>query len=199
MTARIHHADLWGSRQAKYDWLNNHDAAETDWIQVAPEKPFYLFVPQDTALLAEFQAGWKVSEIMPVNSVGIVTARDALTVHDSPESAWRTVNDFVSLPPETARENYHLGKDARDWQVQLAQADLRNSGPDKAKVVPVLYRPFDTRFTYYTGTSRGFLCMPRPEVMRHMLAGDNLGLICTRQTREKWDVHTTRAICGHKA
>ena len=46
----------------------------------------------------------------------------------------------------------------------------------------MLYRPFDRRFTYYTGKSRGFICRPRPEVMRHMLAGENLGLSTTRST-----------------
>ena len=41
--------------------------------------------------------------------------------------------------------------------------------------------------------------MPRPEVMRHLLAGANLGLLATRQTRDKWDVFVTRAIAGHKS
>jgi predicted helicase len=35
--------------------------------------------------------------------------------------------------------------------------------------------------------------------MRHMLAGENLGFITTRQTRDKWDVLATRRICGHKS
>jgi len=181
MTARIHHADLWGSRDDKYAWLSHHDVTDTDWSKLDPQQPFYLFVPQDTALLVEYQEGWNVSDMMPVNSVGLVTARDALTIHYSAEGVWRTVSDFASLPPETARENYSLGKDAQDWKVHLAQADLRESGPDRAKVVAVLYRPFDTRFTYYTGASRGFLCRPRPEVMRHMLWADNLGLQTCRQ------------------
>jgi len=47
--------------------------------------------------------------------------------------------------------------------------------------VPILYRPFDVRYTFYTGRSRGFHCMPRPEVMRHLLAGENVALITLRQ------------------
>ena len=70
--------------------------------------------------------------------------------------------------------------DARDWKVELAQKDLKESGPDKEKIVPILYRPFDVRYTYYTGKSRGFHCMPRPEVMRHMMR-ENLGLLSCRQ------------------
>ncbi|MFM7560722.1 type ISP restriction/modification enzyme, partial [Cylindrospermopsis raciborskii] len=46
---------------------------------------------------------------------------------------------------------------------------MRNSNLDKDNISPILYRPFDQKFTYYTGKSRGFICMPRPEVMRNML------------------------------
>jgi len=31
----------------------------------------------------EYEAGWKITDIMPVNSVGIVTARDNLAIHES--------------------------------------------------------------------------------------------------------------------
>jgi predicted helicase len=69
-------------------------------------------------------------------------------------------------------------------------------------VVPILYRPFDVRFTYYTGQSRGFICMPRPEVMGHMLAGENLGLISARSNKSPSPDHffcsrfITEAKCG---
>jgi predicted helicase len=85
------------------------------------------------------------------------------------------------MEEEIAREGYNLGKDARDWKIKLAQKDLLDSGPSKDKIVPILYRPFDVRYTYYTGRSRGFICRPRPEVMRHMLAARNLALIVPRR------------------
>ena len=44
----------------------------------------------------------------------------------------------------------------------------------------ILYRPFDIRYTYYTGQSRGFHCRPRPAIMRHLLVGENLAL-CTHR------------------
>ncbi len=197
--ANVFHADLWGARPDKYEYLNIHDVTDTQWVQARPQKPFYLFAPQDITLLKEYDEGWRITDVIKVNSVGIVTARDALTIQDSPEKVWEVVKNFVKLPPETARAEYNLGKDVRDWKVELAQKDIRNSGPNQSKVVPVLYRPFDIKYTYYTGVTRGFICMPRPEGMRHMLAGENLGLIATRQTRDKWDVYVTKNICGHKS
>ena len=111
--------------------------------------------------------------------MGIVTARDKLTIQWTADDMERIVEDFAARGTEAARTFYDLGKDARDWQVQLAQEDVRRRD---GRISPVLYRPFDRRFTYYTGKSRGFICMPRPKVMRHMLAGENVALMSCRQS-----------------
>ncbi|MFA4953858.1 MAG: type ISP restriction/modification enzyme [Patescibacteria group bacterium] len=176
----IWYSDLWGDRDAKYAILGDGQMTETSWKELTPRGDRYLFVPQDATLAEEYERWPKVTDIFPVSSVGIVTARDDLTIQFTPEQVWQTVTRFVSMSPEEAREVFDLGKDTRDWKVQLAQEDIRGSGPSQDRVVPILYRPFDIRYTYYTGHSRGFLCMPRAEVMHHMLA-ENLGLCCIRQ------------------
>ena len=179
--ARVHHAELYGTRESKYDWLDAHDRGITEWQKVNPVSPFYLLVPRDEALEAEYRRFISIPEVFPVNSVGIVTARDHLTIRWSEQEAWDTVCTFSGMEPELARQGYELGNDARDWKVAMAQKDLLDSGPIRKKVVPILYRPFDMRHTYYTGRSRGFLCMPRSEIMQNMLAGENLALCVGRQ------------------
>ncbi len=179
--ARVWHAEVYGTRERKYNWLNAHDHGETEWRKLNPTAPFYLFVPRDDLLEADYLRFIPVPDIFPVNSVGIVTARDHLTINWSADEVWNTVRAFSGMDPEMARQGYKLGKDAQDWKVTLAQKDLRDSGLKQEKIVPILYRPFDARYTYYTGRSRGFICRPRSEVMRHMLAGKNLGLCIGRQ------------------
>jgi len=181
--AVVRHADLWGSRESKYGWLDGQDMKQTDWQELKPTSPFHLFVPRDNALDAGYRRFVGIPDLFPVNSVGIVTARDGLTIHWSKEDIWKTVTVFAGMDTEVARQGYKLGKDARDWKVSFAQKDLRDSGPSRDKIAPILYRPFDVRHTYYTGRSRGFVCMPRPEVMRHMLAGENIALITSRMTK----------------
>lgn len=182
-TTVVRHADLYGMREAKYQWLDRHDIQGTKWSELKPMSPFYLFVPRDNTVEVLYSRFLKITEIFQVSSVGIVTARDSLTIKWSPEDVWKTVTRFVGMDPELARRGYDLGKDARDWKVTLAQKDLLDSGPARENVVPILYRPFDMRYTYYTGRSRGFICMPRPEVMRHMLAAKNVSLMTTRQVK----------------
>ena len=182
--ARVHHADLYGEREGKYATLSESDVSTTDWERLRPRSPNYLFRPWDYELEEEYARFPKITDVMPVNSVGIVTARDRLTIQHTPDEIERVVKDFADLPPESARSRYRLGRDSRDWKVQLAQDDLNESGLSDNLITPILYRPFDTRYTYYTGKTKGFICMPRREVMRHMMAGDNLGLITCRQQSE---------------
>jgi len=179
---KVYYADLWGTREYKYHWLDRHTIDNVEWQEIKPTSPFYFFVPRDTALEEEYNKFWKITDIFPVNSVGIVTARDHFTIKWTPEEVWRTITEFIQMDVEEARRKFKLGKDVRDWKVAFAQKDLKESGPDKNKIVPILYRPFDARYTYYTGKSRGFHCMPRPEVMKHLLK-ENLGLITVRQVK----------------
>ena len=187
--AQVRHAELLGRREEKYARLQAWTLAEAGWQALNPEPPFYFFVPRQTQNLQAYQSWPSVTEVFPLHSVGIVTARDNLTIRWTAEEMWTTVLTFSQLSEELARQTYQLGKDARDWKVSLAQQDVRrDGGPHREKIVPILYRPFDVRYTYYTGRSRGFLCMPRAEVMRHMLAGENLGLVVSRQVKagETW-------------
>jgi predicted helicase len=177
---RVRHNQIWGMRNDKYKWLSKHDLRMKGWAELKPSSPFYLFVPRDERLSKRFQSYPSIPAIFPVNSVGIVTARDHLTIHWTSQQVWTTVLNFSSLDPEIARQAYQLGNDVRDWKVKLAQEDLKKGGPTKGNVVPILYRPFDIRFTYYTGNSKGFHCMPRGEIMRHMLQS-NLAIILPRR------------------
>ena len=68
-----------------------------------PKTPLCLFIRQDSELRDEYQRAWKVTEFMRVNSVGIVTARDKLTIHRNDEDVLKVICDFRVLPPEEAK------------------------------------------------------------------------------------------------
>lgn len=134
MTTRIYHAELWGKREDKYNWLLGNDLKSTPWRKISPKSEFYLFVPRGERLLKQYEAYPKINDIFPVNSVGIVTARDNLTIQWTKEEVWNTVLNFSKLDPEIARQAYDLGKDTRDWKVAFAQKDLKEEGLDRKKL-----------------------------------------------------------------
>ncbi len=179
--------DLWGRREAKYAFLDSHGLETIAWTPLTPRAPMYLFVPQDVSLQAEYERGWRVPDIFPTHSVGIVTARDSLTIHWTPDEVWRVVESLVELEPEQARQRFGISGDPD--RVRRLLQDLREAGVPseeaKAKITPILYRPFDVRYTFYTGKVNGFHERPRPEVMRHLLAGENMALITVRSQSQQ--------------
>ncbi len=185
--ASVFHADLWGERRdsesnGKYEWLTANDVETTQWAQLAPKSPMYLFIPHNDALAGEYESGWSVADVFPVNSVGIVTARDRLTIQYTSDEIRRVVEDFSSRDVESARLTYGLGDDVRDWKVSNALQDIHDHPIIEKQITSITYRPFDMRFTWYSGRSRGFIGQPGQRVMRHMIAGPNVGLATTRGT-----------------
>jgi len=195
--APVWYCDVWGVRDAKYDFLRTATLESIRWTPLTPRAPMYLFVPQDAAHEAEYQRGWRIPDIFLEHSTGTFTARDGLTIHRMPDAVWRTVCEFVAMEPERARERFHLGTDSvSGWSVARAQQDLREAGvPNesaKVHITPILYRPFDVRYTFYTGKSSGFHLRPRYGVMRHLLAGENVALVVGRAGAatgdEEWNI-----------
>jgi predicted helicase len=124
-----------------------------------------------------------VDKIFPVYGAGIVTARDNLTICHTRTEMFNRIQEFAKMDVEIARSTFKLGEDTRDWQVEAAQKDIRTNGREWQQVVPILYRPFDIRYTYYTGTSRGFMAFPRPEITKNMLF-ENIGLVTVRKIQD---------------
>ena len=186
--AKLFYTDIKGTREKKYDFLSKETINSTQWKDIKPISPYYFFNHQsDSDLWNEYNLGWKISEIFPSNSAGVVTARDSLTISFSKENIWNVVKDFANLAVEEARYKYNLGKDAQDWKICLAQKDLKDNKLSKEDISSIWYRPFDRRFTYYTGQSKGFHCRPREKIMKYMVGGKNIALnICRQTNTDKW-------------
>lgn len=180
--ADVFQGDLWGAREGKYAslWDGVHTSLMPNVLR--PKAPQFPFVERDSGVADTYGAGFSVADLLPINSVGIVTARDALTTDFDRSVLWQRVQDFPVLDAETLRQKYDLGNDVQDWTVAFAKADV-TAHFDQKHLVPLSYRPFDTRWTYFTGTSRGFLCRPRGETMRHIAGRSNIGLATARSNK----------------
>lgn len=175
--ARVRHSDLWGTRAGKYDFLKNRDVESTEWQTLDPQLPFYLFKPQDANLLAEYETGWKITEIMPVHSTGIKTHRDKLVFDFDLASLRRRIERFrdLSIPASEIAEEFDL---ADSPQLRCARKTVAGDREWESKFTECLYRPFDRRYYYH---HPAVVERPRTEVMRHMLAGENLAVLTHRQ------------------
>lgn len=180
--AEVHLYDLYGEREYKYQYLLDNSIDTIPFTHLKKvESPMYFMVKRDFEAEKQYKKGFSVRELFPLNSIGIVTARDKFTIHHSSTDLKDTACKFLSLNDEDARVEFNLGKDVRDWKVSYARADLEKSNIDDAMITSISYRPFDSRYTYYTGNSKGFHCYPRREVMQNFLNRENVGLALCRQ------------------
>lgn len=181
--AKVYHTDLLGLRELKFDYMNNHEIDTIEFTELQPVEPYYFFVPKNFNAQSDYDNGFKIEKLFNLNSVGVVTARDNLCIKENKESIRNTIHNFSGMTVEEARQHYSLGKDARDWKIELAQKDLVSSNLADNNIVQIAYRPFDYKWTYYTGKSKGFHCMPRGEVMKHLLSQNNVALACCKHIK----------------
>lgn len=174
--AHVHYAELFGSRESKYSALAA-DFSAVPWKELTPVDRYWFFVPKDLSLFAEYDQGASVAELFPLYNSGIQTKRDDLTISFEKGRVLGIIDDFQTLDAEMLRQKYSLPKDGRDWSVTDAKKDLSEN---EVKVVACDYRPFDTRYTAYTGNSRGFIAYPRTSVFQHFVGFDNVALLACR-------------------
>lgn len=189
--ANVYYYDLYGKREYKYDFLLDNNIKSIEWKELNYKEPFFLFIEQNENLLEEYDNFYSLKDMFRLSSVGIVTGRDnfCLSKNDTINSLNELKNNikrFIELDIEYARKEFDLGKDTRDWQIRYAKKELEETNNDDNNYKIINYRPFDKRWTYYTGKSKGFHCMPRGDIMEHFLKDDNnIGVICDRGTKLK--------------
>jgi predicted helicase len=86
----------------------------------------------------------------------------------------------------------------RDAEVTALDRDTLRSrfGADREeRILRFLARPFDLRFIFY---QEGLVERPRRALMSHLLGGDNMGLVVTRQCKGEPGALVTRWPVGHK-
>ncbi|MGC9455841.1 MAG: type ISP restriction/modification enzyme [Phycisphaerae bacterium] len=195
--AAVKHAEIWGTRKNKRKWLSQHDVENTEWAELAPQEPFYLFKLQNTALSDEYDEFSSLPDVFPVGGVGMTTARDHMVIDFEAEPLIERARIFRDSPKGNAELCSELGIPMKKgWNISKARALIRDEDDLERFVQPVLYRPFDTRLIFYHDS---LVWRTVKQVMRHMLAGENLGLLTTRQTRDEWGVLATSTIAAHKS
>jgi predicted helicase len=191
---RVYHAELWGKRLAKYESLAEGSTRRLAWVPITPNEPDWLFKPQDLELAKAYRGFCAIQDIFsPIGdpAPGIVTTHDQFAISFTPEEAKRKVNDLlITVTENEARSKFRLCSQAQ-WSYERAKSKLAQLDLDE-HLAPVLYRPFDIRWTVW---NRNVAVHRRERVMRHMKAG-NIGLVtsraCERHTyRSDWSIPKT--------
>ncbi len=176
---KVFYADLWGRRNEKYEFLDQHNLSDTDFQEVEIKTPMYYFIPKDYSLYEEYEAGFAINDLFIVNSVGMVTSKDSYLVCSTTSDVHNRIADLLNMEKNTFLSKYGL-RESSDWKYIKAKNDVGDS-LSPSKIIPYFYRPFDIKYIYYTGRAGGLAVRPRYDVQRHLLHSDNYSLLTCRQ------------------
>ncbi len=116
---KAYHKDLFGSRQQKYDFLDNATLESVEYDETHPREPMYFFVPKDFGLEDEYNAGVSIVDLFSSTNVGVFTANDKVLIDQERDSLCRNVSNFYNIAALDSCVN------------------------------KIAYRPFDYRYIYY--------------------------------------------------
>ncbi|MEM0543416.1 type ISP restriction/modification enzyme [Flavobacterium sp. j3] len=182
--ANIFHSEIYGKREIKYKFLNDSNLKSIKFKEIKPEKPYLFFINSDNILFEIYTKGFQVNKLFVKNSVGFVSANDGLNISFSKEEQINKIKDLILMDENLWRIKYNRLKDARDWTYKTAKNDGLNF-VNSDNYIETLYRPFDKRFTLYTGNSRGLYSSPQPKIMQQFIKNDNLGLVTARSNKSE--------------
>jgi len=171
---QVNHQEIFGLRETKYDWLIKHNIKNVKWKKIAPHPEFYLFIPTDDKLANHYYSFYKITEIFPANSVGVVTARDNFVIDFEKKPLERRIKEFIDpkVDEEILKQTYDLSEN-QSWRIKEQREKLRRDLDWKDSITKILYRPFDERWILYHDE---MIERKRKDVMQHMLK-ENIGLI----------------------
>lgn len=165
--ANVFYRDLYGKRDIKYAFLNERNLQSSEFKLLNPIEPYYFFIEKNFEKPNEYNSGFKVEELFNTNASGLVTQRDNLLIQFEKDTLETLKTDIKNLDSKSCIQKYSIGPDERDWKFEYAKKDILSND---SFIISIGYRPFDTRYTLYTGTTKGIMAYPRHNVMQHMLS-----------------------------
>lgn len=177
----IYFNEVFGTQDYKKNYLIDKSITDEKWVELEDDKKWHWFtkVKSNEKYLKEFIG---LTEIFNLFGSGCKTERDYITIHITEEELKNTILDFNNLSENKLTEKYNT-KNSRDWSVDRAKKDIMENYKkyNFDLITKIHYRPFDIRYTYYTGTSKGFLGTPSRKIGYNFINRKNIGLVFPRQ------------------
>ncbi len=173
---KVSHYDLQGKRQAKFDFLEKNTLKSVKWQILKFEEPYYFFVPKDFSLQAEYEEGFKVTDLFKTYNSGVKTDRDALFIDFEQNKLEKRIKSLFE-----GNQDYYFKKQYRVENSSSYQllSKIKKVQFSARLIKPIQYRPFDYRYIYY---DPNLVSRAGYEVFQHYSNGrENMGLITSRQ------------------
>ena len=176
---QIFHADLYGKRDVKYDFLMDNNLKSVPFNSVVPLANSYVFKQIDETPFKKYDAGINPTELFKVNVMGFQTHRDHFAIDFDKQNIKKRALDLrnQSLTNDEICTKYSI-KDNRDWKLERARKEIQSDHNWEDKIINCGYRPFDNRPCYFSYVTMDY---PRKELLNNFLNQENLLIGIGRQ------------------
>jgi len=180
--SKVYYTDLYGMRDEKYDWLENHKFSKNIYTKIQPESPYYFFIKKETEKIKQYLDWKKVTEIFPLNGVGMTTSRDNFVIDFEKPLIENRIRRFKNskYDDEGLYKFFQINKKI-GWNIRKAWNLLQSISDSKLEesILQVAYRPFDNRYIFWHDS---VVWRTVKRVMDQMLQ-KNIGLTVVRQVK----------------
>lgn len=177
---RVFHFDLFGKRSFKYEFLLGNSLNSIGFKELKPKTPYYFFCNNNDSGGKEYDKGFRLNELFSENSMGLVSASDEFNFSFSKNEHSLKIRDILDMEEVSWRNKYGRSQDAESWKYNWAKKDALDHRD--AEITKISYRPFDIRYSLYTGNSGGLYARPMYSVMRNFHQS-NLAICSTKRRR----------------
>jgi predicted helicase len=195
-TATVRAASWRGTRESKFAGLASSSVQSTEWETVDCAAPYYLFTATTGSQSLEYGRLPSIADVFPGTyegeaskriGTGFVTTHDSFAIAFTPDEIGKNVEEFLETTDEDdARRHFTLCGQSQ-WNYAKAKVALKN-GKWRDEIRPVLYRPFDNRYTVWNP----HVCVHRRVAVTQHLRNDNIALLVGQAGNvigsEKWSL-----------
>ena len=173
---QVFHGDIFGLRKEKFESLAKINFKKLCKTRIYPKSDMYYFIPRNTEFEKEYMKFWSVKDIFQTSNSGIVSMGDKFIIAKDKEILKNRLENFLNSESKESEINqkFKLGKNYGKWIIENKEKILIKD----ENFTEIDYRPFDKRWTYFDNK---LLWRWRFDTMKHMLKGENIGLVTRRQ------------------
>ena len=196
--ARVFYTDVWGDREKKLSSLDKGGLVFNE-INLDPKMAY--FIPFGGDDKSAYESGVNIAELFSTSVTGIITGNDKVAIAPTRNELVRRLNTVRnSTNDKTIIEMW--GKFTAGQNADKIRADVVMG---EGSITPIAFRPFDNRWTYYSGNSCSWIFRPREKnTMGHLLAepttpiGQNIGLVFCKTSRTFFPPFVSKNIIAHR-
>ena len=169
---KLFYDEIHGNRAKKFDML---EKGQFNFKEIELDKKNAYFIPIDNKSKEDYEKGVSLYDLFKTKSTGTDSGNDKVAIAQEKDEIIRRIN-IVKNAISDDEITQLFGRFGRGMTVEHIKRDIGRSG----QILPIAYRVFDNRWTYYTGVG-GWLSRTKTEVMKNFIQErENLGIIFSR-------------------